>query len=396
MRGRALAFAASLLAAGGWLYHGYWPRERTLSLAGDGPLAEVFLGSDLPFRAWIAYPHQNLSLLAASETWSATVELAADLGLPRLELPSFGPFAAPPARALAVATDAAGEHTVLAAEVYRLPAVLARLAGWLAGNPWLSGGRLETDGQLAEVTWRGSTWVVERRPGTPDGDHKVTRWLPSGDPTVPAPSLAHFALAAPAGPLPAGSYRLARRGGALELTHGAAGGLETWMPLPAAGPAVLAAAASADRVDALAVLPAAGELPDTLVFHRGFGRRWPLPAEPLHELVGRGIERLRHGAWEVTGSGREARHEAARLVPYLEQLSGGPADQALRFGLWVDLPAARRTLGPLAQQLARLPIAETRALAVAALALEGLAGWRSLSLAVVEQPEPAVLARLVP
>ncbi len=399
MKRKALAIAASLLVVGAYLYHGYWPRERTGRPPAEGPLAAVLARADLPVRLWIAYPHQNLGLLAASGSWTAAVDLAGDLGLPRLELPSFGPLAAPPARALAVATDAAGERAVLAAEVYRLPALAARLAGRLAGNPWLAGGSIETDGRVVEVAWYGRTWVVERgRRSVPGGDRLVTTRLPTGNQLVTTEAIASAALSAPAGPLPAGLYRLARRDRALELTSGAAGALETLLPPPAEGPALLAAVVGgAERFDALAILPAASsQLPDAVVFHRGSGKRWSLPGEPLYEMLGRGAEPARRGPWELATSSTESLQEAEQLLPYLNQLFARATRDGLRLGLWVDLPAARQTLGPLAQQLARLPISEARALATAAAALEGLAGWQSLSLAIVERPQPGVLARLAP
>ncbi len=394
MRRKALAIAASLLAAAGWLHHGYWPRERTGLLPSDGPLATVLSRDELPYRAWIAYPHQNLGVLTSSPSWAAAVDLAVELGLPRLALPSFGPLAAPPARALAVATDEAGERVVLAAEVYRLPALAVRFAGWLAGNPWLAGGRVQVEGRTVEVAWQGRTWIVGW--GTTARVEKETAggWAPTA-----ARAIAVGLSSRRAGRLPPGTYQLARRGPALELTSGDARALRPLAPPPPASVAALAAAATGPRFDVTAILPAApqgDELPDAVVFHRGPGRRWDLPAESLHEMLGRRPEQDQRGAWQMAGSGAEARQAADALIPYLDQLFARSTTEGLRSALWVDLPAARATLGPLARGLARLPIAEARRFAAAATALEGLGGWRSLSAVIVEGTEPAVLARLDP
>ncbi|MGH9465316.1 MAG: hypothetical protein ACRD0X_06680, partial [Thermoanaerobaculia bacterium] len=305
--------------------------------------------------------------------------------------------AAPPARAVALATDAAGRSALLAAEVYRLPALLARLAGRLAGNPWLAGGRIEGETWVANVSWQGETWLVRRDPKPTADDPTATRGPFPGSERVAEAVIGCAALARPIGPFPAGLYRLARRGEALQLESGVVGPLEALTTLPAAGPAVLAAAGGGDRFDSLAILPSQqSELPDAVVFHRGGGRRWSLPGETLYDWVGRDAEGAQRGPWELVASSRASRQAAEPLLPYLDRLVTRVAGDGLRLGLWVDLPIARRGLGPLAQQLARLPIAEARTLAAAAAALEALTGWQSLGLAIVERPEPAVLVRLTP
>jgi hypothetical protein len=49
---------------------------------------------------------------------------------------------------------------VVVAEVYPVAALFARLAGKLAGNPWLAGGAVSFRDRPAWVEWRGSSWVV--------------------------------------------------------------------------------------------------------------------------------------------------------------------------------------------------------------------------------------------
>ena len=56
-------------------------------------------------RLWLAYPHQNLAAAAERmEDPGAAVKAVARLaGLDELDLPAFGPFALPPADAIAIA-----------------------------------------------------------------------------------------------------------------------------------------------------------------------------------------------------------------------------------------------------------------------------------------------------
>jgi hypothetical protein len=202
-----------------------------------------------------------------------------------------------------------------------------------------------------------------------------------------------------AGWLPPGRYLLARRGSALELTQG---GVEELRPLvlpPPGRVAALAARTAKQSVDALAVLStltASEPLPAAVVVHRGQGRRWSLPGESLYEMLGREPQSRQDGPWRVVTTNGEGWESAPSLLPYLDRLFGSLSGDAAGSALWIDLPAARATVGPLALQLARLPLAEARRFAAAAAALEGLGAWRALSVVVVEGADPAVLARLEP
>ena len=179
--------AALLIVAmiGHW-YYWYAPRSRTGSPRAEAPTSQVFFGeSELPLRLWVPYPHQNLAALEdavgdlAGWTEVSSYLIAEDLAI----LPSFGP---------------AGDRLVVAADVYPLVASLARVAGWLAGNPWLAGGSIDLQGSRLQVDWRGSTWMVIQ------GNVALT-----GEPNVPElpPTHALLGLEQPYGLVPMGLLR---------------------------------------------------------------------------------------------------------------------------------------------------------------------------------------------
>ncbi len=153
---------------------------------GDRPIGprELLAGGAYDVCVWIPYPHQNLGVLAAAvgdlpEVIAAAARLAhgAESGAAAaggkaaepLEVPAFGPFEVPPASELTACADLAGGRMRLAARIYPSLAVVAKLAGHLAGNPWLAGGaagrmRVAWDGRLWNVA-AGSAVPPPRRPG---------------------------------------------------------------------------------------------------------------------------------------------------------------------------------------------------------------------------------------
>lgn len=204
------------LAAAGAIHVFYWyaPRERPAAPApGDLP-ARLLAAGSLPIRLWIPYPHQNLALLdrAAADPRSTIAALVAVAGVRRARLPRFGPFRVPPSREICIASDARGRRIIAVARVYPGLAALARLAGRLAGNPWLAGGEVELDGRPARAGWagRGVWWVATEADFDPSA-------LSAGGDLPQEPALAVVRLEDSMVLLPKGWYRLERRGGTLQV-----------------------------------------------------------------------------------------------------------------------------------------------------------------------------------
>lgn len=377
----AAAIIPALAAHFGW---SYWPRERAGRLEEGSLTAAVLLSSDLPYRAWVPYPHQNLGVLERFRRRSQAVARLADLPAP--ELPSFGPLAAPPAHDLALASSADGRRVVLAARVYRPVAVLARWAGHLAGNPWLAGGAVRSGGDEVTVAWEGATWTVRRDAALPAEGAQP--------PGSAEPVLAALVLGRAAGPLPIGLYRLRRRGGALVLST--AGG-EALVPpgfLAAAGVPLAMFQASDRAVELLALLPAPADagLPRWAQVHRGAGRRPSLPGEKLYDLLGK--KTLTAGAegsrW--AGTDEEALEVAGTLAAKLP--TAAESSSSLRFAVVGNLGEAATALGPLVDQLAQLPFDETRRWSAVLAAAAALGEWSEVSVVVRGEPAAGAAIRL--
>ena len=142
----------------------YAPRERPAMPDQDGLPARLLASRAFETCFWVPYPHQNVGALArAVEDWPAWLAaLARTADLPPPDLPSFGPFAVPPSSEVTACSDSGGDRLLVAAEVYPSIALIAKLAGRLAGNPWLSGGVVERGGRRAR---RGLITAVRRRAG---------------------------------------------------------------------------------------------------------------------------------------------------------------------------------------------------------------------------------------
>lgn len=192
------AYAALLVLALLVAHVVYWyvPRERAAAprwepaggslpaAGGNGDATEplqLLAGGAYDVCLWLPYPHQNLGALAAAAgdlqdvigagarltadvagVAGGTAAGAADAGRktpPRRsqepeELPTFGPFEVPPASELVACSDLAGGRLRVVARIYPALAVVAKLAGRLAGNPWLAGG---TAGST-RIAWSGRVW----------------------------------------------------------------------------------------------------------------------------------------------------------------------------------------------------------------------------------------------
>jgi hypothetical protein len=123
-------------------------------------------------------------------------------------MPRFGPFRFPPSRSLTVVSDAKGDRGAIALDVYPAIALVARLAGRVAGNPALSGGAVDSaDGSL-RVEWLGNTWLISR------GEVAV----PDASSMAMPEALAWLVVEDRDGPLPEGRYRASRDTGSLAIS----------------------------------------------------------------------------------------------------------------------------------------------------------------------------------
>ena len=348
------------LAAGHVVYR-YGPRERPAAPDPDGLPARMLASGAFETCFWIPYPHQNLGALArAVGDWPGWVAAAArSADLPPPDLPAFGPFAVPPANEVAVCSDGSGDRLQIAAEIYPTIAVVAKLAGRLAGNPWLSGGEVERGRRRYRVAWQGRLWTVQA--GEPV-DLGWTRRVPRQKVLAIARTERAYSY------LPPGTYLLQHAGGTFSLS------LEGQAPppplaLPSPRPILLALAGpEGDKPPAALALFDTGStkplrLPAAAVFHPPGTERWSLPGGGLEELLGRGVPRGNAAGWAIvaTDAASVARAEAlapglARLVPPLPAAPNQAS--ALRLALWLQprptLELSRRILS----LLENLPLVE--------------------------------------
>jgi hypothetical protein len=191
----------SFLLVGHWWYW-YAPRIRP---ARPSQSRLSLVPDDCEVGLWIPYPHQNLAVLRreVGDLDAFTAAVAGLLGMPAPRLPHLGSGPAPPADELVLTRDREG-RTRVEVQMYPLAAVLVRLAGGLAGNPWLMGGPVEAEDHGAlQVSWQGRVWRL-----APDGG---TGGRGGGSEAVPV--LAVMELGSPRPPLPAGRYLLQRTEG---------------------------------------------------------------------------------------------------------------------------------------------------------------------------------------
>ncbi len=348
-----------LLLIAGDLVYWYWPRERAGAPEPGSLPARLLASGEYGACLWVPFPHQNLGTLAGSvDDGPAYLAAAARVAkLPPPVLPSFGPFAVPPSREIVACSDLDGRRFFLVARVYPVLGAVARLAGRLAGNPWLEGGEVrETRGRRAEieerllrVAWRDGLWTVR------SGPEPRLEGAAAGSPVSFPPSLGIFHLGRDVSDFPAGDYLLQRREGNLEVSL--AGGGPAPEPPIAAGadaPVLLAVAGPAWPADAARPLPPAamalfdlqgelklgpiGELPGVAVLNPPRSRRWALPSRGLAGLLAKNLPRGNAAGWNIVALDAASLARAEALAPEISALvppAGNGSDSRLVLGLWL-------------------------------------------------------------
>jgi hypothetical protein len=373
-----------LLAVAGHVFRAYGPRERAGAPDPGGWPARLLAADAYDACVWLPYPHQNLGALAGTvEDGSAWLASAARVaGVPPPVLPSFGPFAVPPSREVAACSDLDGERFVLAARVYPAVAAVARLAGRLAGNPWLEGGEIrETEGKTDEVVertlrvaWRDGVWTVSSG-GPPPAAPPPPAALPA------RPLLGIVRLRQEVTELPAGDYLLERREGDLELGLAGAGpaperpdfgGRSLPVLLAVAGPSWPAASPRPLPPAAFVLFDAAeaglqagplGKLPGAAVFHpRGREReRWALPAQGLAGMLTEGLPRGNEAGWRIVALDAGSLARARDLAPGISSLTppeGDLSEGRLVLGVWLDPEPALRLVAQTRKVLEKIPLVD--------------------------------------
>ncbi len=415
-----------LLALAGHLWYHYLPRARPAVPRGESPVAAVLDAADFPAALWVPYPHQNLvHLRAAMGAEPASTRAIARLaGLPSPALPTFGPLALPPSSEIAVASDDTGEHFVVVAQVYPTVAAFAKLAGRLAGNPWLHGGEIIVEGRPAEVSWQGNRWMVasselaqtwDRASGATNAvleaadDVSSARLRRDAGREPTEPGLAWIRIRQAVDPLPAGLYRLWQGDGDLGITSGVAPPSEEAGESSSDKP-LSASSGLAERLETLGLFllvfsgghPALGEPAQALAFfdqqeeqvmemprvaalHEPGTERWDLPGEGLLEIAQRPLTASADG-WSIAAFDSISLNEARRIVPELDAVAG----DRLKWGLWLDLRGGLAELERIARLLAKIPFVPRRQVERwndARLALSPLAArYSDLTATVADQP----------
>lgn len=359
---RWLLIVGAGLALLGHLWFWYLPRVREASpRPGDAPAA--LLGDErFSVRLWLPYPHQTLGEVTRSvgDAKRYLESLARLAGSSSPWLPSFGPFALPPAREMTVARGRGGE-VVVAARIYPMMAVVGRLAGVVARNPGLAGGEARAAGRTVRVGWRGTLWTLE----SGAGGLGEAGPEPSRQEAHP-PAIGALALGEGIAHLEEGTYLLSRSaaGGVLLRRLGAEPPAEaTVPPLVSGGVALVlveregrAEDPAARGVRALLLSPPQhaepGELPGAASVARPGARRFSLPGESLSSLLDLRLHRQRLEGLDVVALDRQSLDAAARLVPALARVEPDLAD----LELWLDPAGVAALTGHLARTLARVPV----------------------------------------
>ncbi len=363
-----LAILIMVAALAGHLWYHYLPRARPDVPRPDSRVAALLDAAELPAAVWVPYPHQNLvHLREAVGTDPATIRATARLaGLPAPALPTFGPLALPPSSEIAAASDEAGENFIVVAQVYPAIAAFAKLAGRLAGNPWLHGGQIVVEGRPAEVSWQGNRWTV----ASSSLAAAATASSPEPSGTAPvAPGLAWIRVRQAVDPLPAGFYRLWESGGDLGITTSAeasprapsgelAGRLDTLglflLVYSGRQPALGEPAQALAFFDQEAAK--AKEMPRVAALHEPGSERWDLPGEGLLEIAQQRPRTATAGAWSIAAFDSASLDGARRVAPELDAVAGG----RLRWGLWLDFRGGLAEVERIARRLEELPFAPRR------------------------------------
>jgi hypothetical protein len=375
-----------LLLAGHYLYW-YGARERPATPEPGSWPARLLTSGTYGACLWLPYPHQNLAKLEGAigdgPAYLAAVADVADLPAP--VLPSFGPFAVPPSHEIVACSDLGGDRFLLVARVYPGLAWVARMAGKIADNPWLSGGEIrETRGhpdaveeRVLRIAWIDGYWTV--RAG-------AEAQIPASPPSSPPPpqlpeSLGILHLAKDVSDFPAGSYVLQRKEKDFEIAL-AEGGEIPEAPAAVAGaspPVMLAVAGPIWPADAEKPLPPAamvlfggksalhlgplGDLPGLAVLNPPGEKRWGLPARGLAGLI---TDSLPHGnasGWSVVALDDASFTRATALAPQISELvppdggNGEEGDEArMILGLWLQPRPALSLIHEIRRKLEKIPL----------------------------------------
>jgi hypothetical protein len=375
------------------VHYVYWygPRVRQAVPDPEGLPARLMGSGAYAACFWVPFPHQNVGALSeVVDDGRAWLEAAARVAeVPPPVLPAFGPFAVPPSREVAVCSDLDGDRFFVAARVYPVLGTVARLAGTVAGNPWLAGGDVrETQGKgdavverVLHVAWREGVWTVSAGPAgeAPALDRAA------GKPLLHPRSLGIVRLEQEISGFADGDYLLRRRDGDLELARdspepapevpdptaekprpvllavsGAVWPDSEPRPLPPAAFALF------DVGDEGASFGPFGTLPGAAVFHPPGSKRWALPGEGLTGLVAGALPRTQAAGWEITALDGKSLNRAKRLAPRLAGLTppdvsaGLNAEGRLTLGLWLQPRPALQLVSRIRKFLEKVPLVDRR------------------------------------
>ena len=373
----------SVALFGHW-YYWYAPRARTGSPGLKDSTSQIFFGSgDLPVRLWIPFPHQNLAALErAIDDLEGLSEVSSYwISQELASLPSFGPLRLPPARDLVVAGSRNGDRVVVAASVYPVVAWLARAAGRLAGNAWLSGGPVELHGRTVEVEWRDGMWLAAQ------GEVAVPQGFPVPD---LVPSHGFLGMERPLGPVPDGIYRLDVEARGWRIASTEPGAIEASDARPRSalpqGLALVAASISQKSVpdsaiEAFVMLADGGEageqIAHSVIAHRGVGERWQLPAERLLSGLGFEVSEGTLEGWSLVGYDEGAIRQVAGRLSSISDFLGSVDETPLELGIWLNVAETRGALDGVVRTLSALPLPETEQIRLWTMAARSLASLDS-------------------
>jgi len=354
-----VSILAILLIVGHYLFW-YRPRARdarptTSSLAGRLGLAD----QGLPLRLWLPFPHQNLAAL--EDHFGANPRLSQALaeytGVELSEVPSFGPFRVPPSRELLIASDESRERLLIVIRMYPSIRWLLRAAGYVAGNEWLTGGRLRVGDREMSVRWQGPDWIAT----TEAEDVQATAAT-----VVDREVFALFRYPEMFEWMPANLVSLEIPGENLRIAS-VDKSFQT-QPLrkrTAIGEAALlsvrlGAGTPPSKIDALALFAPAEDssagVPGATVAHSGSEDRWSLPAERLLSAIGVQVVATQQGDWTFWSFDDRSLARASQLLPVIEALRERAEREEASMVGEVDLERARRAVRLIDGVVAAIPI----------------------------------------
>jgi hypothetical protein len=388
---KPILLLALVLAAAVDILVSYWPRERPAAPDPNGLPTRLMASGAYEACFWLPYPHQNIGALSElvddGRDWLDAAARVAEVPPP--VLPAFGPFAVPPSSEVVVCSDLDGDRFFVAAQVYPLLGGVAKLAGTVADNPWLSGGDIrEAKGtgdavveRVLHVAWNGGVWTVSSGDAPPADSSAVRK------PLLHPRSLGIVRLEREISSFAAGDYLLRRRDGDLELVRDSSEPMAE-VADPTVGespPPVLLAVAGASWPDAepRPLPPAAfalyevgegegakfgpfGSLPGAAVFHPPGSKRWSLPGEGLTGLLAGALPKGEIAGWQIAAMDGESLNRAERLAPKLAALAPPDVttdlnrDGRLVLGLWLEPRESLLLVRRIRTFLEKIPLVDRR------------------------------------